>query len=203
MSTRPDPDLVIASWLEDEARDGASDRLVAAIRQQLESTNQRRAWWPAWRFRHMNVPIRLAVAAAAVVAVAAAGIYLAPRQSGSGPGGLPSPSPSPSSSPSPTATLQPLAGSPLEAGPVIARGLGPSESTSVTFTVPEGWEGFAGSCVLPVTGTIAPDGMGICFGEVNTGLYSDPCHGSTGPADVPVGPTRRRTGGRADSADGL
>jgi hypothetical protein len=31
--------------------------------------------------------------------------------------------------------------------------------------------------------------MGICFLEVDTGLYSDPCHGSSGPADVPVGPT--------------
>ncbi len=189
MSTRPDPDLVIASWLEDEARDGASDRLVAATRRQLESTNQRRVWWPAWRFRQMNMPIRFAVATAAVVAVAAAGIYLAPRQGGGGQGGSPPPSPSPSPSPSPTATLQPLAGSPLEAGPVIARGLGSSSSTSVTFTVPEGWEGFDGSCVLPVTGTTAPDGMGICFGEVNVGLYSDPCHGSTGPADVPVGPS--------------
>ena len=185
MSTRPDPDLVIASWLEDEARDGASDRLVAAIRRQLESTNQRRPWWPAWRFRQMNMPIRFAVATAAVVAVAAAGIYLAPRQPGSGTGGPPSPSPSPS----PTASPQPLSDGPLEAGTVIATGLGPSESTSVTFTVPEGWEGFAGACVLPVTGTTAPDGMGICLGEVNVGLYSDPCHGSTGPPDVLVGPT--------------
>jgi len=185
MSKRPDPDLAITAWLVDEARDGASDRLIAATRQQIESTDQRRAWWPAWRFRQMNMPIRFAVAAAAVVAVAAAGIYLAPRQGGNGPGGLPTPSPSPS----PTATPQPLSDGPLEAGTVIATGLGPSESTSITFTVPDGWEGFARSCVLPVTGTTAPDGMGICFGEVNTGLYSDPCHGSTGAADVPVGPT--------------
>ncbi len=190
MSTRPDPDLVIASWLRDEARDGASDRLVATIRRQIESTNQRRTRWPARRFRQMTMPIRFAVAAAAVVAIAA-GIYLVPRQSGSGPGGpsSSSPSPSPSRSPSPTATIQPLSNGPLKAGTVVATGLGPSESTSVTFTVPGGWEGFVGSCVLPVTGTIAPDGMGICFGEVHDGLYSDPCHGSRGPADVPVGPT--------------
>ena len=194
MSTRPDPDLVIASWLEDEARDGASDRLVAAIRRQLESTNQRRPWWPAWRFRHMNMPIRFAVAAAAVVAVAAAGIYLAPGRPGSGPGGLRSPSPSPS-----PANPQALSNGPLEAGSVIATGLGPSESTSVTFTVPDGWEGFAGSCVLPVTGTTAPDGMGICFGEVNVGPVSWG-HRARGH---PRRPHRRRTGGRSDSPDGL
>ena len=187
MSTRTDPDLVIASWLRDEARDGASDRLLVATRDRLESTHQRPAWWRARRFQEMNMPIRLAVAAAAVVAVAVVGINVLPRQDSSGLGGPPPPSPSPS--PSPTATPQPLADGPLEAGTVIATGLGPSESTSVTFTVPEGWEGFVGSCVLPVTGTIAPDGMGICFGEVHDGLYSDPCQGARGPADVPVGPT--------------
>jgi hypothetical protein len=185
MSKRPDPDLAITAWLVDEAPDGASDRLIAATRQQIESTDQRPSWWPARRFRQMNMSIRFVVAAAAVVAVAAAGIYLAPRQGGSGPGGVPSPS----LSPSPTAVPQPLSDGPLEAGTVIATGLGLSEATSVTFTVPEGWEGFAGSCVLPVTGTTAPDGMGICFGEVHDGLYSDPCHGTTGPGDIPVGPT--------------
>ena len=82
MSTRPDPDLVIASWLADEARDGASDRLLAATRRQLESTHQRRAWWPAWRTQDMNGTLKIGIGAAAVAAAVAVGLYLLPRQGG-------------------------------------------------------------------------------------------------------------------------
>lgn len=135
----------------------------------------------------MNNTAKLAMAVVAVVVVAFLVIrFLVPG--GESLGGL-GPMTTPTPSPTPRATPQPLGNGPLDAGATVATGLGPNESTSVTFTVPEGWEGFAGACVLPITGTVGPDGMGICFSEVNVGLYSDPCHGATGQPDIPVGPT--------------
>jgi len=92
MNTRPNPDLLIAAWLDEEARDGAPERLVEATRRQLVQTNQRRVVWPARRLSPMN--IRIAVAAAAIV-VAVVGAYLIlPRPSEPGASTTPSPSPS-------------------------------------------------------------------------------------------------------------
>ena len=188
MSTERDTTRVVRSWLE-EGVTALPDRVLDTVLDQLPATPQRRAWWPARRIRAMNSLSRFALAAAAVAVVAFVGINVLPgRGEVGGPGPNPASTPTPTVQPSPIAP-QPLGNGPLKAGTVVATGLGPSESTSVTFTVPDGWEGFAGSCVLPITGTTAPDGMGICLGEVNTGLFSDPCHGSTGPADIPVGPT--------------
>ena len=130
----------------------------------------------------MNNTMKIALAAAAVVVLAFIGFGVLRDNTGGPPTATATPVPTP------TATPQILSDGPVEAGTVVAAGLGPSQSTSATLTVPEGWEGFDGSCVLPATGNSAPDGMGICFLEV-AGLYSDPCHGSTGAADVPVGPT--------------
>lgn len=174
MSTRTDPDLVIASWLQDEARDGASDRLIEATRRQLNSTNQRRAWWPARRLHQMNTPMRIAVAAAAVVAVAVVGLYLLPRQGGVGAG--PSPSPTPSSTPS----LLPSTGT-LDPGAYFF----PAEWTTparFSFTVPAGWsttEGFVykdrGS-VSPVNAPGGGPGDVALFTWIVSHAYADACH---------------------------
>ena len=96
---------------------------------------------------------------------------------------------SPTPSPSPTPTPQPLGDAPLDPGPVVATGFGASESVTFTFTVPDGWVGFGGVSVLPVSGTEAPDGMGIGLGEVNAGLFGDPCRWAAGEPEIPVGPT--------------
>ena len=188
MSTDREVTRIVRSWLE-EGVTSLPDRVLDNVLDQLPATPQRRAWWPARRYPVVNNAVRIALAAAVIIVVAIAGIRIAMPGDNvvGGPGGTQAPSPTPTAAP--TATPQPLSNGPLDAGTVVATGLGPSESTSVTFTVPEGWEGFAGACVLPITGTVAPDGMGICFGEVNDGLYSDPCHGHGGPTDVPVGPT--------------
>jgi hypothetical protein len=183
MSTRPDPDLLISSWLRDDARDGASDRLLAATRRQIESTKQRRAWWPAWRLHDMNSQTRLAVTGAAVIAVAAVGLAILPRSPSVGPGGTPSPSST--VSPSPTPSPAQLTDGPLAAGTYTTQPF--TGAIRVTLTVPDGWQGFNNSGVLPTKVTTGPpDGMGLTFMQVS-GLHSDPCHGTT--ADVPVGPS--------------
>jgi hypothetical protein len=136
----------------------------------------------------LNTSIRLAMTAAVVAVVVVVAVMFWPRSGGvAGPG--PSPSPSATASLIPSPSPQRLANAPLQAGTVVATGLGPSGSISATFTVPDRWEGFDGTCVLPLAGTEAPGGRGICFLKVQDGLFSDPCHGTSGRADVPVGPT--------------
>ena len=181
MSSDRDTTRIVRSWLrtnEHESADGVLDAVLDA----LDTTPQRRASWPARRLPEMNNIAKLALGAAAVLLVALLGIrFLPPGELGLGSGG---PAATPTPIPTPTATPQLLADAPLDAGTVMAS---PHDSITVTFTVPEGWEGFSGTCVTPVTGTSAPDGMGICFLDVIGGLYSDPCHPAA-EADIPIGP---------------
>ena len=71
MSTDRDTTRIVRSWLEEGAT-ALPDRVLDAVLDQLPATSQRRASWPARRFRTMTMPIRIAVAAAALVAVAVA-----------------------------------------------------------------------------------------------------------------------------------
>ena len=100
MSTDRDVTRIVRSWLEDGAT-ALPDRVLDNVLDQLPATSQRRAWWPAWRWREMNTFAKLALAAAAVVAVALVGINLLPRSGGVGVPG-PSPTSSPTHAPSPT-----------------------------------------------------------------------------------------------------
>ncbi len=69
---------VVRSWLS-EGTTRLPDRVLDAVLDEVPSTPQRRAWWPAWRFADMNNTFRIALAAIAVAAVAFIGISLLPR----------------------------------------------------------------------------------------------------------------------------
>jgi len=101
MSTDRDTTRIVRSWLEEGAT-ALPDRVLDAVLDQVPTTSQRRPWWPARRFREMNMSLKLAIAAAAVVVVALVGIALLPRDGGfvAGPG--PSPAPTPTQTPAPT-----------------------------------------------------------------------------------------------------
>jgi len=162
--------------LPDEVRD--------AIRAELPSTQQRPAWWPAWRFPDMNNVLRLSLAAAAVVVAAFLGYNYLVAPNVGGPG-LGDPTPSPSPSPTPAA----LRDGDLEAGTyAISPFLSPNNAIQFTVTVPEGWIG-AGPGVVPATGSTGPDGMGMSLGLKVNGLYSDPCNDNLGDPDIAVGST--------------
>jgi hypothetical protein len=143
MSTRPDPDLVIAAWLTDEAREGAPERLLSATRRQIESTRQRRAWWPVWRDPNMTSGLKLLIAAVGVVIVAVVGINLMPGQ-GVGPGSAATPSPTPSPTPAPSVALGPTA-LPID-GPLAPRTyiIGDPFQLEVSIDVPDGWTVWGG-----------------------------------------------------------
>ena len=141
----------------------------------------------------MNTAARFGLAAAVVVVAAVIGYAYLVAPNVGGPGindSSPTPSPTASPTPSPTAspTPQALGSAPLDPGPVVATGFGASGSVTFRFTVPDGWVGFNGVGVLPATGTVAPDGMGIILGEVTAGMFADPCQWQAA-AEVPIGPT--------------
>lgn len=213
MSTRPNPDRAISEWLSAEAPAGAPERLLMATRQQLESTNQRRARWPARRFQDMNNSLGIAVAAAAVVAVAVVGINLMPEQGGGGPGTSPTASPSTSSSAPPVKSSpaalepEPVITGPLAAGTYLVNpSTGPAwtacpdattpgcsdppeaDSIRFTITVPEGWAWGPGGLWLAEEEAAPPSGASVGFGR-GSWLHSDPCRTDTALPDVPVGPT--------------
>ena len=184
MSSDRDTTRIVRSWLEEGVTE-LPDRVLDSVLDQLPATHQRRAtWWPARRIAQMNTAAKFGLAAVVVVAALLGLNYLVAPNIGGPRLGDPTPSPSPS----PSAPIQRLGDASLDPGPVVATGFGDSGLVTVRFTVPDGWIGFAGVGVLPATGTEAPDGMGIGLGEVNAGLFSDPCRWIDARED-PIGPT--------------
>jgi hypothetical protein len=89
-------DRTARAWLEDGPT-RMSDRAVLSALEEIHTTRQRRAWWPARRATPVNIFVRAAIAAVLVVGVGLLAINVLPRQSdGSGVGGQPTASPSPS-----------------------------------------------------------------------------------------------------------
>ena len=90
-----DVDRAIRSWLHEDRHEDVS-RIAGAVLDQVETTPQRRSWWPAWRFSDMNTYVKFAIAAAAVLVVAVVGYNFLPGRGGvGGPTATPSPSPAP------------------------------------------------------------------------------------------------------------
>jgi hypothetical protein len=134
MSTDRDVTRIVRSWLE-EGVTALPDRVLDTVLDQLPSTSQRRAWWPARRFQEMNTALRFAVAAAALIAVGVAGLQLLPASGGVG-SGDPPPTPSPTVTPSPI----PLPPSGLlQPGTYSINDRTITQATRFTFTVPAGW----------------------------------------------------------------
>lgn len=205
MTTRRDPDPVISAWLNDEAAERAPERLLSATRTRIQSTNQRRAWRPAWRLQTMNNRV-LGGAVAAIAVIVVLGIVLIPRPSGSGGGVTPTPVPTtlPSGSPTqgPSSAASPSAapslavippgllcsstecvGGALEGG-TYTMDAGAFAPVDLTLTVPAGWttdSGFISKNVDPNP----PSGIEDSPNELIFStwfvdhVYTDACHWTT------------------------
>lgn len=97
-------DLAARAWLDDGPT-RMSDRALLSALEEIHTTRQRRAMWPAWRPMPVSMFARMATAAVLGVAVGLLAANVVPRQpDGSNVGSLPTPSPTgdeaPSSSPS-------------------------------------------------------------------------------------------------------
>jgi hypothetical protein len=95
MSQERDVTRLVRSWIREDQHESA-DRILGVVLDRLDTTPQRRSWWPARRSNRMNTYAKLIVAAAAVLVVAFAGFQLLPRSGGVGGEPTIEPSPSPS-----------------------------------------------------------------------------------------------------------
>ena len=96
MTTERDPGTrIVLSWLREETHENAERVLLRAL-DEVDTTPQRRSWWPAWRTNPMNTYAKLLAAAAAVLVVAVVGYQFLPRDGAASgqPTIVPSPSPS-------------------------------------------------------------------------------------------------------------
>jgi hypothetical protein len=94
MTTERDPGTrIVLSWLREDTHENAERVLLRAL-DEVDTTPQRRSWWPAWRTNPMNTYAKLLAAAAAVLVVAVVGYQFLPRNGGIG--GPPTIAPSPS-----------------------------------------------------------------------------------------------------------
>jgi hypothetical protein len=87
-------DRTARAWL-DAGPTRMSDRALLSALEEIHTTRQRRALWPAWRATPVSILARLAFAAVLVVAVGLLANNVVPRQPDGSSVGGPSPSPSP------------------------------------------------------------------------------------------------------------
>ena len=65
MTTERDPRTrIVLSWLREETHENAERVLLRAL-DEVDTTPQRRSWWPAWRTGRMSSFTKLSAAAAA------------------------------------------------------------------------------------------------------------------------------------------
>ena len=84
MTTERDPGTrIVLSWLREETHENAERVLLRAL-DEVDTTPQRRSWWPAWRTSPMNTYAKLIAAAATLLVVAAVGYQFLPRSGGIG-----------------------------------------------------------------------------------------------------------------------
>ena len=158
MTTERDPGTrIVLSWLREDAHENAERVLLRAL-DEVDTTPQRRSWWPARRFTDMNAFAKMAIGAAAVVVVAFAAIQFFPV--GTGPG-----------APSPTASPPPLGTGSLEPGRYALDWSGPP----TTIEVPTGWTGDPPNVAKNVdSGRQDELGWGAWVDPV-TSVYRDAC----------------------------
>jgi hypothetical protein len=92
-----DFDLTARAWLDDGPTRLSDHALLSAL-EEIHTTRQRRAVWPAWRATLVSIFARMAIAAVLVVAVGLLASNVVPRQPDNSSVGGMSPSPSPAES---------------------------------------------------------------------------------------------------------
>jgi hypothetical protein len=129
MSAERDVNRIVRSWIRTDEHESA-DRVLQTVLSRLDTTPQRRSWWPSRRIAHVNRFIVPVGAAAAALVVAIVGYSLL-----AGPGGPGAPTSPPATvTPTPTPRAFPTSGA-LEPG----RYVWTVNGIRVVFEVPAGW----------------------------------------------------------------
>ena len=202
MSAERDVNRIVRSWIRTEEHESA-DRVLQTVLSRLDSTPQRRPWWPSRRFVYVNKYAQAAIAAAAVLVVAVVGYNLLPRTGGPGGPQTAAPTAQQTTSPSPspvatsgleTVTITPFA--PPEGFGMCPEGVSSDcaedprdDSMAFTVAVPDGWE-IVDNHVWPAAERVDPPGGALLLITRGSWLYSEPCRpDDEASADIPVGPT--------------
>ena len=177
---------VVRSWLLEDEPDSA-DRVLEIVLDRLDSTPQRRSWWPARRYTPVNKQLKVLVAVAAAVVVAVVGYQLLPRNGSiGGPNPTPTAAPSPTGSPRPSPTQKALVVP--SAGPLaVGRHDLNLEGVHMTFAIANpGWTS-NGEFGFDKGEFAAADSAGFITWEDDAdGVFSDPCTSTQAP---PAGPS--------------
>jgi hypothetical protein len=176
MTTERDPGArIVLSWLREDAHENAERVLLRAL-DEVESTPQRRSWWPARR-PFMSTYAKVVAAAAALVVVAVVGYNLLP---GTGIGGPATPSPTATPGPTPI-SLSSDDNANLVAGRYVT---GNPFPVRISATVPPGWHGHvAGPYYADLWTT--PGVVGGLYFVLPGKVAADPCDYNKGFVDVP------------------
>jgi hypothetical protein len=174
MTTDRDARRIVRSWLRTDEHESA-DRVLDNVLALLDTTPQRRSWWPARRNAFMNPFAKLAMAAAALAVAAVVAVNLFSRSPQVGPpAATASRSLSPSPSPSVSASAPPIpAAGALEAGRRYPFTLG---GVRFTMEVPSGDWVSNGDFGIDKSVGVGPSGAGFIFWTDDAnGVFSDPC----------------------------
>ena len=183
MSTDRDTTRIVRSWLRTDEHESA-DRVLDAVLDQIDTTQQHRARWPAWRMPVINKFVTIGLGTAVVVVVVA-GLGFGLMQAGTT-GHGPSQAPSPSASWTSAAQFPSFPGPPrpVDAGIYSVGSDFFHAPVTVSFVVPAGWL----SCTNNA-GLLCPaDGTGGVIIWVVTNVVADPCD-NTALRNPAVGPT--------------
>lgn len=167
MSADRDVNRIVRSWLREDEHESA-DRVLGIVIDQLDTTPQRRAWWPAWRATQMTYA-RLAIAAAAVLVVAVVSSQFLPGRTGSVGAG-------PTSQPTKVLPL-PTSGS-LAAGTYRV-----DTQPAFLVTVPAGWVS-TGTGVRKNLDELGEVALDVWTGAIQ--VFADACRSQD--TETPVGP---------------
>ena len=205
MTTERDrSERIVLSWLREDQHENAERVLLRAL-DEVDTTPQRRSWWPAWRSQDVNTQIKALLAVAAVVVVAVVGYNLLPGRDGVGGPQTPIPTvaPSPSTSPTQESTVPPSTYTFMPFGPEGGFGMcGPADvdpdcvedprddTITFTYTIPEGWADLRSlGGAAWIDDNAPPDGAAV---QITRGgwLYSEPCTSDDQvQPDIAVGPS--------------
>jgi hypothetical protein len=178
MTTERDPGTrIVLSWLREDAHENAERVLLRAL-DEVDTTPQRRSWWPAWRTSRMNTYAKLIAATAAVLVVAIGGYQLLPGGSDTGTPTAPPATPTVTSVPTEVPRLP-------EDGPIEAGTYRMDYGPTLLVTVPPGWVSYGTSLSNRLEGTNSGVGLDLFFGQIQ--VFADACQ-SEG-TEQPIGPT--------------
>jgi hypothetical protein len=177
MHTDQDVTRIVRSWLRTDEHESAA-QILEDVLAALDTTPQRRSWWPARRIANVNPLAKLAAAAVSVVVVAVIGITLLPvRGETTGPAG---PSPSATPSPSPSPSIAPIADALGSAGRYRVK----VDATTFTVAFPANWTiGLEGQASAALVNRVMTGGQATVFLWNPDNVYLDPCdHVKLSPA---------------------